>query len=91
MRTKTEKMRAEAEELERLKEIAKAGYITLTHKLNPKEKKILSQFGEISSFDLSKQVKVNRSYIYAVIYRFRNLLKREACSKCLYKRHCEVL
>ena len=90
-KTKIEKMRSDAENLERLKEIAKEGEIIIIHRLRPIEKKVLSKFGDVSSSKLAEQVKVNRSYIYALVKRFETLLSMEACSQCRYKKHCEVL
>ena len=62
-----ERLQKRKTELERLEILAKEDVLFVSHKLNPKVKYIFQNFGKMSAMQLAKKLRVNRSYIYAVI------------------------
>ena len=67
MKDLIKKLEERKTKLERLQVLANQKELFIIHKLNPKFKFIYSNYGKISANQLAKKLKVNRSYIYAVI------------------------
>ena len=59
--------------LEKIKTLLKEKVVYIPYKIRPIEKKILSKFGRMSSAKLANEIRVNRSYVYAVIKKFENI------------------
>ena len=57
----------------RIEMLKKEKVVYIPYVIRPIEKKILLRFGKLSSLKLAKELGINRSYIYAVLEKFKNI------------------
>ena len=74
---KVDKLEQRKKHLERMRLLQKEDILYIPYKIRPIERKILINFEKISSKKLAKILGVNRSYIYAVVEKFKEIYTKE--------------
>ena len=67
--------------LDRIKIIAKEKVLFKPYFMSKKDRFIVINFNKVSAIKLAQKLKVNRSYVYAVVDKFRNIYTKGEISK----------
>ncbi len=81
------KLEERKQHLEKIKVLLREKVVYIPYKIRPIERKILSKFGEISSAKLAKEIGINRSYVYAVIEKFKKIHTKEEIHRGLVPKY----
>ena len=65
----------------RFNQLAKAKKLYIPYKSSRIERKILSWFGIFASGMIANKLKINRSYVYAVIEKYKHIYTKEEIIK----------
>ncbi len=74
------KLEKRIEELKRIKVIAKEEIVFKPYHISRLDRKILLNFDKIPIKELAKNLRCNRSYIYAIIGKYKNMYTKKEVS-----------
>ncbi len=83
MDSQIEKYEQKIQLLKRVDSVVKEKVLYKPYKLRELDKKILIGFNKMSAQKLADNLKVNRSFIYATIEKFKNIYTKEEIGKPL--------
>lgn len=75
-----QKLEERIKDLKRIKIIAKENVVFKPHKISRLDKKILLNFEKIRIKELAKKLRCNRSYIYAIIGKYKSMYTKSEVS-----------
>ena len=74
---KTKLLNRKLELLLRLRKLSNRKVLYIPYKPSQKERYILNWFTTLSGTEIAKKLKINRSYIYVVLKKFKNIYTKE--------------